>query len=81
MTPTDSTIIDATGLKCPLPVLRAAKVLRGLEAGTVVTVLADDPMAQIDIPHFCHEAGHALIGEGAAQGVHSFTIRRGGARE
>lgn len=52
------TVIDARGLKCPLPVLRLQKALRGLESGAEVTLLADDPMAVIDVPHFCGEAGH-----------------------
>ena len=48
---------------CPLPVLRLAKVLRGLDAGTVVTLWADDPIAVIDVPHFCVEAGHELVSQ------------------
>lgn len=56
---TDTAIqIDARGLICPLPVLRARKVLLGLPPGALVEVLADDAMARIDLPHFCAEAGH-----------------------
>ncbi|MCC5973916.1 MAG: sulfurtransferase TusA family protein [Rubellimicrobium sp.] len=47
---------------CPLPVLRARKVLAGMEPGAVLRVLADDAMARIDLPHFCGEAGHAHLG-------------------
>lgn len=54
-------IVDTRGLKCPLPVLKAAKVLRDVPSGTIVTVWADDPIAVIDIPHFCVEAGHQLL--------------------
>ncbi|MCG7494262.1 sulfurtransferase TusA family protein [Thalassobius sp. Cn5-15] len=54
--------IDALGLLCPLPVLRLRKRIQGLPTGSVVTVLADDPAALIDIPHFCHEAGHSYEG-------------------
>lgn len=56
-------VIDTRGLMCPLPVLRVGKVLRGLDAGTVTTVWADDPIAVVDIPHFCVEAGHRLISQ------------------
>ncbi len=53
--------IDATGLLCPLPVLRARKHLKSLASGQVLKVLADDPAAVVDFPHFCTEQGHALV--------------------
>ena len=56
---TDPVSIDARGLKCPLPVLKMEKVLAPLAAGTVLTVLATDPMARIDIPLYCRQNGHA----------------------
>lgn len=62
------TEIDATGLTCPLPVLRLQKCLRDLAAGARVTLLASDPMAAIDVPHFCQEQGHALIGQSTKTG-------------
>lgn len=61
-TSTHTLDIDALGLLCPLPVLRLRKRIQGLPTGSVVTVLADDPAALIDIPHFCHEAGHQYEG-------------------
>ena len=54
-----TTEIDARGLKCPLPVLKAEKALAGLKAGATLTVLATDPMAKIDIPLHCRQNGHA----------------------
>ena len=56
---TDPLSIDARGLKCPLPVLKMEKGLIPLAAGTVLTVLATDPMARIDIPLYCRQNGHA----------------------
>ena len=53
--------LDATGLLCPLPVLKLRKHLKSIKIGDVVAVLADDPAAAIDIPHFCNETGHSLI--------------------
>lgn len=53
--------LDATGLLCPLPVLKAAKRLRGMPPGAVLRVLADDPAAVVDVPHFCIEQGHTLV--------------------
>lgn len=68
--------IEARGLICPLPVLRTGKVLRGLAPGSIVRVLADDPMAIIDIPHFCIEAGHTLL-EQSDDGTHqTYWIKR-----
>lgn len=53
--------VDARGLLCPLPVLRLRKVLLGLPPGARVVLVATDPAAVIDVPHFCHESGHLLI--------------------
>jgi tRNA 2-thiouridine synthesizing protein A len=53
--------IDATGLSCPMPVLRLQKALRDLPPKARVTLLATDPMAKIDVPHFLSENGHALL--------------------
>jgi len=54
-------VIDTRGMICPLPVLRLAKVLRNTPVGTIVTIWADDPIAVVDIPHFCAESGHRLV--------------------
>jgi tRNA 2-thiouridine synthesizing protein A len=53
--------LDAVGLLCPLPVLKARKRMKALQAGQVLRVLADDPAAVIDFPHFCTEQGHDLL--------------------
>jgi tRNA 2-thiouridine synthesizing protein A len=53
--------LDAMGLLCPLPVLKARKRLQDMEVGTVLRVYADDPAAIVDVPHFCAEAGHILL--------------------
>ena len=55
------TEIDATGLTCPMPVLRLQKHLLDRPVGERVRLLATDPMAAIDVPHFCAEQGHPLI--------------------
>jgi tRNA 2-thiouridine synthesizing protein A len=52
--------LDARGLLCPLPVLKARKRLQALQSGQVLRMIADDPAAIIDVPHFCAEAGHQL---------------------
>src|SRR6218665_1685798 len=51
--------LDLRGLKCPLPALLAKKALDKCAPGAALTVLADDPMAAVDIPHMCHREGHS----------------------
>ena len=68
--------IDAIGLKCPLPVLRLQKRLAGLAPGRTARLLASDPMAQIDVPHFCAEAGHDLLDSAETGGHFAFVIRK-----
>lgn len=76
------TVIDARGLLCPLPVLRLRKTLNGLEPGATVTLIATDPAAVIDVPHFCNQSGHELL---AARpdptGATEYDIRRGPDRD
>lgn len=52
--------LDTTGLRCPLPVIRLEAALRRLEPGQSVRILADDPIARVDIPHFCRAEGHTV---------------------
>ncbi|GGE48505.1 sulfurtransferase TusA family protein [Actibacterium pelagium] len=54
--------IDAIGLLCPLPVLKARKRLKAMAPGTILRVVTTDPAALIDIPHFCAESGNELLG-------------------
>ena len=70
-------ILDATGLLCPLPVLKLRKHLKSMDIGTLITVLADDPAAAIDIPHFCNETGHKLVSKTDSEnGVKVYTVKR-----
>jgi tRNA 2-thiouridine synthesizing protein A len=57
----EDVLVDARGHKCPVPTLRLRRALEGLGAGTVVRLLADDPMARIDVPHFCSQQGLELL--------------------
>ena len=50
--------VDATGWRCPMPVLLMERALRKLAPGGRLVITADDPVAAIDIPHFCAAAGH-----------------------
>ena len=68
--------LDARGLLCPLPVLKAAKRIRGMAPGTVLRIRADDPAAIVDIPHFCQEQGHILLRSEETDGVQTYLIER-----
>lgn len=57
----DLLIVDTKGQKCPLPVLKARKALKGLAAGARMQVLATDPGAIDDFKHFCKTTGAKLI--------------------
>jgi tRNA 2-thiouridine synthesizing protein A len=67
--------LDLRGLKCPLPALMTKKALARLAPGTALSVLADDPMAAVDIPHMCHGEGHAVEGVTSRDGANEFLLR------
>jgi tRNA 2-thiouridine synthesizing protein A len=70
-------ILDATGLLCPLPVLKLRKHLKSMDIGTLIKVLADDPAAAIDIPHFCNETGHKLVSKTNSENdVKEYTVKK-----
>ena len=71
-----SDVIDARGLMCPLPVLRLGKALRAAKAGQVITIWADDPIAVVDIPHFCAETGHTLLSQSDGPDHQIYVIER-----
>ncbi|WP_375259725.1 sulfurtransferase TusA family protein [Citreimonas sp.] len=68
--------LDARGLLCPLPVLKARKRLQGLPKGAVLRVVADDPAAVVDVPHFCAESGNSLVGTAEEAGAQVYLIRK-----
>jgi tRNA 2-thiouridine synthesizing protein A len=67
--------VDAAGLLCPLPVLKARKRLESLKSGETLKLVATDPASVIDVPHFCSEQGHTLLSYEASEGLHIFRIR------
>ena len=52
--------LDLRGYRCPVPVIRLEAALRALPDDARIVAVADDPIAAIDIPHFCREAGHLV---------------------
>ena len=68
--------LDLRGLKCPLPAMLAKKALARREAGAALIVLADDPLAVVDIPHMCHSEGHAVNGIAPHDGYTEFRLQK-----
>jgi tRNA 2-thiouridine synthesizing protein A len=68
--------IDATGLLCPLPVLKARKRLKGMAPGQVLRLIATDPAASIDVPHYCAESGNVLVTMDETPTHRAWLIRR-----
>lgn len=69
-------LVDARGHHCPVPTLRLRRALAGAPAGARVRLLADDPMARIDVPHFAAEAGMTLLSQEEAGGALSFLVAK-----
>ena len=53
--------IDVSGYNCPVPILKIKKVIKTLERGERLKIIATDPMIKIDLPTFCHESSCNLI--------------------
>ena len=76
----DDIVLDLSGLKCPLPVLRTRKALAGMSAGARLEIQCTDPMAAIDIPHLVRENGDLLERQHTEQGRLTFVIVKGAPR-
>ena len=75
--PHEQMVVDARGHRCPTPTLRLRRALAACVEGAVVVLLADDPMARLDVPHFAAEAGHTLLGVGQDGADLRFSVRKG----
>lgn len=68
--------LDARGLHCPLPILKAKKALAELTSGQVLRVVATDPGSTRDFQAFARQTGHELVGQSSAGGEHIHLLRR-----
>lgn len=71
-------LVDAKGLNCPLPILRAKKALKDVAVGGTLEVLATDPGAVKDFEAFCRVTGNELLESQIKDGVYQFLIKRTG---
>ena len=69
-------ILDARGLLCPLPVLRAQKAILPLLPGEELEVLATDPAAIADFSAFCSQTGHTYVSGEEMNGIYKIRLRR-----
>lgn len=69
--------LDLRGLKCPHPVMWTEKKIAKLQSGDIISVDTTDPLASIDIPHFCSQSGHQLLLLEKTDAGHRFVIRKG----
>ena len=72
-----TTVLDTSGLQCPLPVLKAKKAISALKRGAVLAVIATDPGSVADFDVFCALGGHKLLSHSEQDGVYRFEIERG----
>ena len=73
-------VVDARGHRCPVPTLRLRRALEAAEPGALVRLLADDPMARIDVPHFLSGTGSQLASVAEENGALNFLIVKGAPR-
>ena len=76
MTSDVTTTLDASGLNCPLPILKTRKAIGSLESGALLKVIATDPGSVKDISSFCSQTGHELAESSEAGGKFQFLIRK-----
>lgn len=69
-------VVDARGHRCPTPTLRLRRAMETLAAGETIELVADDPMARIDVPHFAAGAGHEVTAMASEGPVLRFWVRK-----
>jgi tRNA 2-thiouridine synthesizing protein A len=68
--------LDASGLNCPLPILRAKKTLADMESGQVLHIIATDPGSVKDFEAFAKQTGNELLSSGEEGGKFTFLIKK-----
>ena len=77
----EKNFVDASGLKCPLPVLKARKALEGLAHGDKLRVISTDPASPLDFKHFCNSKGHSLLSMEENGDSFEFVIMKAGEQQ
>jgi len=69
--------VDAKGLDCPMPLLKAKKAIEALESGQVLEILGTDEGSKIDLPGWCERVGHTFLGAKDEENFFRFYIKKG----
>ncbi|NPV52584.1 MAG: sulfurtransferase TusA family protein [Firmicutes bacterium] len=69
-------VLDARGLLCPMPIVRLSQKIKGIEAGAILEIDADDEGAKADIPAWCGKTGNEYLGMEEAGGFYRFFVRK-----
>ena len=69
-------LVDARGHRCPVPTLRLRRALEHAPAGARIRLLADDPLARIDVPHFAGQIGAELVEQSQSGTTLSFLLAK-----
>ncbi|MDP1618420.1 sulfurtransferase TusA family protein [Phenylobacterium sp.] len=69
-------LVDARGHRCPVPTLRLRRALEAAPPGARIRLLADDPLARIDVPHFAAAVGAVVIAQEMRDGALSFLVEK-----
>jgi len=69
-------LLDAKGLNCPLPILKAKKALKAMTAGQTLEIQATDPGSVADFAAFCNQTGNELLSSGSEGDVYKFEIKK-----
>ena len=70
----DEILVDARGHRCPVPTLRLRRALEAAPAGARIRLLADDPLARIDVPHFAAQVGASVLEQSQVDQTLSFLV-------
>ncbi|MBL6931966.1 MAG: sulfurtransferase TusA family protein [Rhodospirillales bacterium] len=71
-----TTTLDTKGMNCPLPILKAKKAIKDLDAGETLQVLSTDPGSVKDFEAFCRSTGNELLDSSEADGVFTYMIKK-----
>ena len=69
--------LDAKGLDCPMPLLKAKKAIDALESGQVLEIIGTDEGSKIDLPGWCERVGHLYLGVKEEATFYRFYIKKG----
>ena len=73
-----NTVLDTTGLFCPMPIIKASEAMKQLDAGAVIEVVSDDPAIEFDLPAWCKSQGHVIESMAVEGGVYRYGVTKAG---